>query len=134
MKFFVIICLTLVLGNTLKAQEDVTMTITYHGAAVCNYEVLLKHGDVVIAKGNTDNTGTVVFSQAMVMDRNVDLYAQKLNSGGEIQFDIKGWIVLNEDFTYELKMEDILKEITEDSGMPESVFAGSWGLTSLDCK
>jgi hypothetical protein len=116
-----------------SAQHDVTMTVTFHGKPVCNYELLLKHGDAVIGKGITDNTGTVVFVQAPLLVMNVDLYAEKKKGGANQHFDVKGYIVLNEDYSYELKMEDLLKEITSGSGMPESMFADSWGLTSIDC-
>jgi hypothetical protein len=117
----------------LCAQQDVTMKISFHGNPVCNYEVHLKHGDAVIGKGVTDATGTVVFSQAALLSNHVDLYAEKSKGGSNQHFDVKGYIVLAEDYTYELKMEELLKEITSGSGMPESVFADSWGLTSIDC-
>lgn len=118
---------------TFHAQQDVTLTITYHGNPVCNYDVKLKHGDAVIGGGITDQTGTVVFEQALLLARNVDLYAEKKKGGTNQHFDVKGYILLNEDYTYELKMEDLLREITSGSGMPESMFADSWGLTSIDC-
>jgi hypothetical protein len=117
----------------LQAQQDVTLKVSYHGNPVCNYEVSLKHGNAVIGKGMTDQSGTVVFEQALLLTRNVDLYAEKKKGGTNQHFDVKGYIVLNEDYTYELKMEELLKELTSGSGMPESMFADSWGLTSIDC-
>ena len=116
------------------SQSDYTLKITYNGNAVCNYEVTLKQGGVEVAKGTTNSEGEVVFSQIILLVQNVDVHAKKINGSADMHFEVSGYVVFSEDNTFELKMEDILREITEGSGMPESMFADSWGLTQLNCQ
>jgi hypothetical protein len=124
-------CLVLTVGTS--AQQDVTLTMTYNGQPICKYEVTIKVGDVAIGSGTTDNAGVVVFPGVVLITPAVDVYAHK--SGAlDKHFEVQGWVMIQEDYTYELKMEEILHEIADGSGMPPSIFADSWGLNALDCQ
>lgn len=114
-------------------QVDVDLTLTYHGKAVCFYEVELKHGDVVIAKGKTDAAGHVHFSDASIISNQVDISAKKKGVDAEYEFSVNGYITLDENHAAEFHLEKLLEEMTADSGMPESMFAEGWGLMTLDC-
>ena len=133
MKRYFLIPVLFLFSFTAFTQSDYTLKITYNGQAVCNYEVTLRQGGVEVAKGTTNNEGVVVFSQIILLVQNVDVHAKK-EGNADVHFEVSGYVVFGEDNTYELKMEDILKEIVEGSGMPESMFADSWGLTQLNCK
>jgi hypothetical protein len=115
------------------AQTDVSLKMTYNGNPVCKYEVTIKHGDVAIGQGVTDNNGEVTFSQVMLIASNIDVHAHKQGAASDMSFDMKGYVILDENNHADIKLEDLLKEITSGSGMPESMFAGSWGLNALDC-
>jgi hypothetical protein len=134
MKRYFLIPVLFLFSFTAFTQSDYTLKITYNGQAVCNYEVTLKQSNVEVAKGTNNGEGVVVFSQIILLVQNVDVYAKKIDGSADMHFEVSGYVVFNEDNTYELKMEDILKEIAEGSGMPESMFADSWGLTQLNCK
>lgn len=129
--------LTLTIGllsfTSAIAQTDVDITISYRGKAVCNYDVELMHGDVVIAKGKTDNHGHVLFEAAQIIDKQVDLHATKKNGDADFEFSVKGYLTLDDNNAAELQLEKLLEEMAADSGMPESLFAEGWGLMALDC-
>ena len=134
MKKLVLFPVLFLFSFVMRSQSDYTLKITYNGQAVCNYDVTLKQGGVEVAKGKTDSDGVVVFSQIILLVQNVDVHAKKVDGGADFHFEVSGYVVFGEDNTYELKMEDILKEIVDGSGMPESMFADSWGLTKLNCQ
>ncbi len=115
------------------AQTDVSLKMTYNGNPVCKYEVTIKHGDVAIGQGVTDNNGEVTFSQAMLIASNIDVHAHKQGAASDVSFDMKGYVVLDDNNHSDIRMEELLKQITSGSGMPESMFADSWGLSSLEC-
>ncbi len=133
MKNTLILFFTTVALNAFS-QTDVSLKMTYNGNPVCKYEITIKHGDVVIGQGVTDKLGEVTFVQAMLLASNIDVHAHKQGAGSEVSFDMKGYVVLDDNNHADIKLEELLKEITSGSGMPESMFADSWGLTSLDCK
>jgi len=133
MKTLLTLAITLFSFTTAIAQTDVDITIVYHGKAVCNYDVELTHGDVVIAKGKTDIHGHVHFAGAQIMDKQVDIHATKKSGDADYEFSVKGYITLDDENAATLHMEKILEEMTADSGMPESMFAEGWGLMALDC-
>ncbi|MFM9986786.1 MAG: hypothetical protein ACKVOK_16215 [Flavobacteriales bacterium] len=134
MKSLFLIPVLFLFSLAIHSQSDYTLTITYNGKAVCNYDVTLKQGGVEVGKGTTSSEGDVVFSQIILLAPNVDVHAKKVGGGADMHFEVSGYVVFGEDNTYELKMEEILKEITEGSGMPESMFADSWGLNQLNCQ
>jgi hypothetical protein len=123
----------LALAFTSFSQSEVTMTISYNGKPVCNYEITMKSGDAALGRATTDNNGQVVFHDVILITPHVDVYAHKNSHGVDKTFDVKGWVSIREDLTYDLKMEEVLKAMTTESGMPESMFADSWGLNELDC-
>ncbi len=115
------------------SQSDVSLKFTYNNQAVCNYEITIKAGDVALGKGTTNDNGEAFFSQVMLISKSIDVYGYKKTANGEKNFDMKGYVTLNDDFFAHIKMEELVKEMASGSGMPESMFAGAWGLTELDC-
>lgn len=133
MKTLLTLAIALLSYTSAFAQTDVDITISYRGKAVCNYDVELMHGDVVIAKGKTDNHGHVLFESAQIIDKQVDLHATKKNGDSDFEFSVKGYLTLDDNNAAELQLEKLLEEMAADSGMPESLFAEGWGLMALDC-
>ncbi|MFN0031615.1 MAG: hypothetical protein ACKVOR_05595 [Flavobacteriales bacterium] len=125
---------TLLLWSTaMTAQQNVSLKFTYNSQAVCNYEITIKHGDAAIGKGNTDNNGDVSFEGVPLLSKSIDVYGYKKTANGEKTFDMKGYVTLNEEYYAHIKMEELLKEMTDGSVMPQDMFAAAWGLTELDC-
>lgn len=129
MKKFIIFLFLLAsqLGNAQTSQK-VSIQFTYNGNPLCYWDVTLKHGDVEIAKGKTDQNGTADFGTVRILSRQVDAYGYKKTSNGEKKWDVKGYIVLAESGTTRFDFKGLVEEI----GM-KSMIESAWGLTLNDC-
>jgi hypothetical protein len=128
-----ILCALMLSPLVVFAQVDVSMKFTYNGQGVCRYEITLKNGDVALAKGTTNDAGEVSFSGVSLLSKEVNVYGYRKSDKGEFKFDINGYITLNDSHYAEVKMDELLKEMSSGSGLPASMLAGGWGLTNLDC-
>lgn len=121
------------LGTTLTAfaqqTMDVKLKITYKNAPLCNWEVTIKHGDMTLAKGTTDQNGIVQYKYVRLLSRNIDAYGYKPIKGGDKKWDVKGYIRLDENGYAAFDFQPLL----EDSGMPVGMMEAAWGLTLNDC-
>ena len=108
---------------------NVELKITYRNNPLCNWEVTIKHGDVQIAKGKTDDQGIVKFNNASLLSLSIDAYGYKATSNGDKKWDVKGYITLGENGKANFDFEKLL----EDTGMPASMMEAAWGLTLNDC-
>lgn len=120
-------------GLTTFAQVDVSLKFTYNNQAVCNYQITLKVGGGAIGQGTTNDIGEVTFPGIILNVKSVDVSGYKKTNNGEKKFDMNGYITLNEEYFAHIEMETIVKEAASGSGLPESMLAGAWGLTELDC-
>lgn len=123
--FFLLINLSLFAQKTM----NVDLTITYKGAPLCYWDVTLKHGDVAISKGKTDDQGYVKFSNVGLLSLSVDASGIKKTNNGEKKWDVKGYIQLNDQGVGKFDFEPLVK----DAGMPVSMLEAAWGLTLADC-
>jgi hypothetical protein len=123
--FFLLINLSFFAQKTM----NVDLTITYKGAPLCYWDVTLKHGDVAISKGKTDDQGNVKFSNVGLLSLSVDASGIKKTNNGEKKWDVKGYIQLNDQGVGKFDFEPLVK----DAGMPASMLEASWGLTLADC-
>jgi hypothetical protein len=126
-----IIALFLFVNLSITAQKtmNVDLTITYKGAPLCYWDVTLKHGDVAISKGKTDDQGNVKFSNVGLLSLSVDASGIKKTNNGEKKWDVKGYIQLNDQGVGKFDFEPLVK----DAGMPVSMLEAAWGLTLADC-
>jgi len=126
-----IIALFLLINLSITAQKtmNVDLTITYKGAPLCYWDVTLKHGDVAISKGKTDDQGNVKFSNVGLLSLSVDASGIKKTNNGEKKWDVKGYIQLNDQGVGKFDFEPLVK----DTGMPVSMLEAAWGLTLADC-
>jgi len=126
-----IIALFLLVNLSITAQKtmNVDLTITYKGAPLCYWDVTLKHGDVAISKGKTDDQGNVKFSNVGLLSLSVDASGIKKTNNGEKKWDVKGYIQLNDQGVGKFDFEPLVK----DAGMPVSMLEAAWGLTLADC-
>jgi hypothetical protein len=123
--FFLLINLSFFAQKTM----NVDLTITYKGAPLCFWDVTLKHGDVAISKGKTDDQGNVKFSNVGLLSLSVDASGIKKSANGEKKWDVKGYIQLNDQGVGKFDFEPLVK----DAGMPVSMLEAAWGLTLADC-
>ena len=123
--FFLLINLSFFAQKTM----NVDLTFTYKGAPLCYWDVTLKHGDVAISKGKTDDQGNVKFSNVGLLSLSVDASGIKKTNNGEKKWDVKGYIQLNDQGVGKFDFEPLVK----DAGMPVSMLEAAWGLTLADC-
>jgi hypothetical protein len=122
---FIFICLV-TLSHTFS--KDVTLKLTYKGNPLCYWDVTLKHGDVAIGQGKTDDKGFVDFGSVNLLDNRVDASGYKKTNNGEKTWDVKGYITLNDQGHADFDFEPLVQE----SGMA-SMMEVAWGLTLNDC-
>lgn len=130
MKIIQLFLLLTLLCFGLSAQESkkVTMRITYKGNPLCHWDVTLKHGDVALSQGKTDHNGFVDFGTVRILSNQVDASGIKKTNNGEKTWDVKGYIVLNDNGHADFDFDPLVQEM----GMP-SMLESAWGLTLNDC-
>lgn len=119
--------LLLVAGASFANATDIKLTITYNGAGVAGNDITVKVGDAVLGKGRTDKEGNVTVSAPASFPRNIDVYGYVATPNGEKKWDLKGWVVLDDNNYSHIKMEEVLAEMG-GMGMPTSMIAEAWGL------
>ncbi len=112
--------------------QTVKLKITYKDYPVQNSDITIKIGDASIGKGRTDNDGEVSISCSNLITKNIDVYGSKTTSNSTKTWDVKGYVNLDGNNFYHLKMEVFAKEMSEASGgfLSESAIAAGWGLAA----
>lgn len=130
MKNIFTLVLVALLGLNVSAQDSkkVTMKITYKGNPLCYWDVTLKHGDVAIGQGKTDDKGFVDFGYVRLLSNQVDASGYKKTNNGDKSWDVKGYINLNEQGHADFDFDPLVQEM----GMP-GMLESAWGLTLNDC-
>lgn len=108
---------------------DVTLKLTYNNFNLCHWNVDLKHGDLVLARGVSDKNGEVHFASVTLASRDVDASGKKNHSSGEKSWNARGYITLDENGYGSLDFS----KLVEESGAPKSMMENAWGLTLDDC-
>ena len=108
---------------------DVTLKLTYNNFSLCHWDVELKHGDLVLARGVSDKNGEVRFGSVTLASRDVDASGKKNHSSGEKSWNARGYITLDENGYGSLDFS----KMVEESGAPKSMMENAWGLTLNDC-
>lgn len=121
------------IGCATAFSTDVNIRFVYQNAPLCNWEVTIKNGNASIGKGTTDRDGWLRLSGVSLMSKDINADGIKKTANGEKKWNVKGYIKLNDQNTAEFDFEPVVKEAAQDSGMPISMFEGSWGLTLNDC-
>ena len=130
MKNFAFLLFFLLVAFQATAQsKNASLTITYKGSPLCYWDVTLKHGDVAIGQGKTDDKGFVDFGSVQLVSTGVDASGYKKTNNGEKKWDVKGYIKLNDQGHADFDFDPLV----QDSGMP-SMMESAWGLTLNDCK
>jgi len=129
----IFLVLALISSLTSFGQHDASLKITYNGKPVCHYEIILKQGEAPLATGTTDAFGEVNFSQLVLLVNMVDVYARK-EGAVDKKFEVKEHVVFDENYHFDLRMEEIIKQITIGTTIPEETYVDSWGFSSLNCK
>ncbi|HHG84284.1 MAG TPA: hypothetical protein ENJ82_06000, partial [Bacteroidetes bacterium] len=119
--------LFLILSLSIKA-ETVKLKITYNGVGVANNEITIKLGDARLGTGKTDREGNVSIQTGNLPTNHIDVYGHVRTPNGNKNWDVKGWVALDGDNFFHLKMEELLEEMS-GMGMPASLLAEAWGLT-----
>jgi hypothetical protein len=115
------------IGTTTTFAADINLKITYNGAGVAHNDITVKVGDAVLGKGKTDADGNVSIDGPSSFPRNIDVYGHVSTPNGEKNWDLKGWVALDDQNFFHIKMEDVLAEMG-DMGMPTRMIAEAWGL------
>ncbi len=112
--------------------QTVRLKITYKDYPVQNSDITIKIGDASIGKGRTDNDGEVSISCSNLITKSIDVYGSKTTSNSTKTWDVKGYVNLDGNNFYHLKMEVFAKEMSEASGgfLSESAIAAGWGLAA----
>lgn len=111
-----------------QSSTKVSLKLTYKGAPLCFWDVTLKHGDVEIGKGKTDDKGFVSFGYVRLLSNSVDASGYKKIPNGDKKWDVKGYITLNGSGHADFDFEPLVNE----SGMG-GMLEAAWGLTLNDC-
>jgi hypothetical protein len=111
-----------------QSSTKVSLKLTYKGAPLCYWDVTLKHGDVEIGKGKTDDKGFVSFGYVRLLSNSVDASGYKKIPNGDKKWDVKGYISLNGSGHADFDFEPLVNE----SGMG-GMLEAAWGLTLNDC-
>ena len=131
MRKIITLCFALVASSVVLAQT-VKLKITYKDYPVTDSDITIKLGDATIGTGRTDSDGNVSIMCSNLLTNNIDVYGSKKTSNTTKTWDVKGYVVLDNNHFYHMKMEVFAKEMSEASGgmMSESAIAAMWGLTA----
>lgn len=115
------------IGTTATFATDIKLKITYNGKGVAGNDITIRVGDAVLGRGTTDNEGNVTISAPSSFPRDIDVYGYVGTPNGEKKWDLKGWVYLDDQNFFHIKMEDVLAEMGS-MGMPTGMIAEAWGL------
>lgn len=115
------------------SAADVSLRFVYKSSPLCHWDVTIKQGNATVAKGVTDSDGRLTLSGVTLITKELNAEGIKKTPNGEKKWSVNGYITLDDNNYCEFDFEPVVKEAAKDSGMPASMFEGSWGLTINDC-
>ena len=115
MRKLVTLCFALVASSVVLAQT-VKLKITYKDYPVTDSDITIKIGDATIGQGRTDGDGNVSIMCSNLVTRNIDVYGSKKTSNTTKTWDVKGYVVLEDNNVYHIKIEVMAKEMADASG------------------
>lgn len=110
----------------------VKLKITYYDAPVADCDITIKQGEISLGSGRTDANGDVAIEVAVLAGNAIDVYGTRPAAGGEKKWDVKGYVKLDEENFYPLKMEVFVQKMAKGTGMSEASIAAMWGLVLGD--
>lgn len=109
-----------------------TLRITYEGRPLVGYSITASINDIKIdgARGTTDRSGEVRFKTEPLPIPNIDVQGEKQCGGAKKSWDVSGWVYMSPTSGnfFHLKMEDVIAQMSEMSGMSMDMFFSSFGL------
>jgi hypothetical protein len=127
------VALSLLLFITLSSRAlTVKLKITYNDAPVADCDVTIKQGDISLGQGRTNADGDVEIEVSVLAGSAIDIYGSKKMPDGEKNWDVKGYVQLDEENFYHLEMATLVQKMAKDSGMDEKTIAVMWGLVVSD--
>lgn len=129
MKNSISILLFILFAIVAKA-ETVKLKITYNDAPVSDCDITIKHGDVELGTGRTNSSGEVSISAKKLISKSIDVYGSKKTASSTKSWSAKGFTVLDDKNYCHLKMDEVVKQMSEMSGMSEASLASMWGLAA----
>ncbi len=129
MKKLVTLLLCLFFATAVNA-ETVKLKITYNDEPVSDCDITIKHGDVELGTGRTNSSGDVTINAKKLISKSIDVYGSKKTASSTKTWSAKGYAVLDDNNFYHMKMENVVKEMAQMSGMSETTLASMWGLAT----
>lgn len=129
MKAFFIALFTLSTLHSFGQGIDVELLITYSGKPLCYWDVTIKQGDVSLASGTTNQEGKVLYSNVPLAYSTIDIYGHKNTSNGSKDWNVRGYVDVDQQGKAHLNLNDIVKEV----GVSMATLESAWGLSSSDC-
>lgn len=129
MKLNLILLFTL--GLVLQGlSETINLKITYKGSGIKAHTVSAFIGSSFLGSGVTNDNGEVSISVSSLPVKDINLKGEKVCGNAKKSWSIDGYVRLDGNNFFHLKMEEPMKEIIEASGgfMSEKMIAASYGL------
>jgi len=129
MKAFFIALFTIFTFPSFGQGIDVELLITYSGKPLCYWDITIKQGDVSLASGTTNQEGKVLYSNVPLAYSTIDIYGHKNTSNGSKDWNVRGYVDVDQQGKAHLNLNDIVKEV----GVSMATLESAWGLSSSDC-
>lgn len=110
--------------------ETVKLKITYNDVPVSDCDITIKIGDVELGTGRTNSSGDVSINAKKLISKSIDVYGSKKTANSTKTWNAKGFAVLDNSNYCHLKMDEVVKKMSEMSGMSEATLASMWGLAA----
>lgn len=123
----------LALVSIFSFAQNVKLKITYKDYPVSQSDITIKLGDVTLGQGRTNDDGEVSINCSNLVSKSIDVYGKKETNNSTKTWDVKGYVNLDNNNFYHLKMEIMAKEMADASGgfMSENQIAAMWGMTAF---
>lgn len=126
-KLVTILCLFLAAA---VHAETVKLKITYNDVPVNDCDITIKIGDVELGSGRTNSSGDVSINAKNLISKSIDVYGSKKTANSTKTWNAKGFTVLDNNNYCHLKMDVVVKQMADMSGMSEATLASMWGLAA----
>lgn len=110
--------------------ETVKLKITYNDVPVSDCDITIKIGDVELGTGRTNSSGDVSINAKKLISKSIDVYGSKKTANSTKTWNAKGFAVLDNSNYCHLKMDVVVKQMADMSGMSEATLASMWGLAA----
>ena len=127
-KILFLITLCLLLGHV-AFSAFVKLKITYKDQPVVGHTVSVMLGDANLGQGVTDSQGKVTITVKSLPTKDIDLKGEKSCDGATESWSAQGFVRLDDDNFYHLKMEEPIAMAVEAFGfMSADMLVASYGL------